>query len=223
MALFGNLFGRNNDNASTPTQAPSNPAPAAAVPVTDAMTFDFSKGSAKLNTFDAINLTKSDSALTSLALAGGWDPANGGRQIDLDLSLHCYDANGRFITKLYFGNKTEPGMFHSGDNRTGAGDGDDETIQIRLNELNPRIARIDATVTSYTNVKFSKIANAYVRLIDNRNGREAVRYDISQNGGDNIGLHVGRLTKNANGEWVFQAVGQFSDNSVRSFDQALQG
>lgn len=206
--------------SKTETPTPTTPT----IPSAQGLTFDLSKGPAKLDNFQAINLTKSDSGLTDVNLAAGWDPINGiGKNVDLDLSVHGYDANGNFIDKVYFGNKRAiAGITHSGDNLTGAGDGDDEVIHIDLNAIPSNFARLDITVTSFTKVRFRNIANAFVRFIDNRTGREVVRYDLTGHGGDNTGVHFGRLIRNGN-EWTFQAVGNYSKDSVNSFDKTLKG
>lgn len=214
MSLFGNLFGKKEEQAA-PVAAPQP------IATGNELTFDLTKGPVSLNPFDAVNLTKSDDTLTDINLAAGWDPINGiGKNIDLDLSIHMFDANGRHDETVYFGNLSTDGVKHSGDNLTGAGEGDDEVIRIDLSALDPSVTRLEVTVTSFTKVRFRNISNAFVRLVDNRSNREVARFDLTEHGGDNTAVRFGQFIKE-NGEWKFKALGIYSKDTIRSFNQNL--
>ena len=97
------------------------------------------------------------------------------KAIDLDASVKCYDAAYKCLDTCFFGRKTLLAIQHSGDNRTGEGDGDDESIMIDFSRLPPTAKYCMVVVNSYDGDKFTGIRNAYVRLL-NHNHAETHRY-----------------------------------------------
>ncbi len=160
------------------------------------------------------------SALTGITLGVGWDVASSGgggfmgklfgggqpTNIDLDASCILFDGSGKPLDIVYFGqlNSRDGSVRHSGDNLTGEGDGDDESIAIDLTRLPGAVETLVLTVNSFRGQTFDKIQNAYGRVV-NSNGKELARFDISDSG-QHTGLVLASLTRNG-GEWTFKAIG----------------
>ena len=112
----------------------------------------------------------------------GWDPAKRGRDIDLDASVIVVNAQGRKVDAVWFMAKSAFGgaIEHSGDNLTGAGEGDDEVITVDLGRLPAEAHALVFTVNSFRGQKFTDVRNAYCRLLDLESGAELVRYDLTE-------------------------------------------
>ena len=119
----------------------------------------------------------------------GWDVAKKkglfgfgrNQEIDLDASCFMFDDNNHPVDLVYFGHlrSNDGSIQHSGDNRTGAGDGDDEQIAVNLARVPANIKSLVFTVNNYTGQDFSQVENAYCRLVDGQSGKEIARYDLS--------------------------------------------
>lgn len=156
--------------------------------------------------------------LTRVAMGLGWDVrkakgllgmfGGGGGDIDLDASCLLFDGDRRSVDQVWFRQLTsiDGSIVHSGDNRTGAGDGDDETINVDLARLPASIQTLVFTVNSFQGDTFEKIANAYCRLVDLSNGKELARYDLSGSG-PHTGQVMAKLTRGAGG-WDMKAIGE---------------
>lgn len=156
--------------------------------------------------------------LKRIALGVGWDMAKakgffakltgGAETIDLDASCIAFDGQGVVVDTVWFRKlvSDDGSIRHSGDNLTGEGDGDDESIAIDLERLSPSIETLVLTVTSFRGQTFDKVANACGRIVDLGSNRELARYDISDTGG-HTGLILASL-KRTGGEWVFKALGE---------------
>ena len=143
---------------------------------------------------DILDLTKKDPSLKNVILAAGWDVAKKGffgfgKDFDLDLVALLLDENGKLIANdgmIYFGNKRSNGIFLHGDNLTGHGDGDDEKISVSLNNLPTRCCRIMFAVTIYEGKarkqSFSKVKNAYVRLLNEGKSTSIVCFGLIEFG-----------------------------------------
>jgi tellurium resistance protein TerZ len=169
-----------------------------------------------------ISLAKqSGSTLTKVSMGLGWDAAKtgggllgaffgggGGNSIDLDASCILMDANKRPLDVVWFGqlDSKDGSICHSGDNRTGDGDGDDETINVDLQALPANVKYLVFTVNSFNGQNFSKVANAYCRVVDNATGKELARYNLSEQG-NHTGMIMAYLTRNGN-DWNMTAVGE---------------
>lgn len=95
---------------------------------------------------------------------------------------------------------------HSGDNRTGDGDGDDESITVDLNRIPANVKTLMFTVNSFTGQSFEKVENAYCRLINAQNNQEVAKFNLSCQGG-HTALIVAKLYRH-NGEWKMHAIGE---------------
>lgn len=170
--------------------------------------------SLNLNKNDILDLTKRNPGLSTVKLGAGWDIASGGADFDLDIVAFLLDQNGKFQTTsniVYFNNKTAQGVTLSGDNRTGAGEGDDETMLIKLNEVNSNINRIVFAITIFNarekRQTFGMINNSYVRLLDVDNGdKELCKFNLKEDGSTATSVIFAELVRD-NSEWQFKAIG----------------
>ena len=174
-----------------------------------------SAGILNLNKNDILDLTKRNPGLKKVSLGAGWDIANNGLDYDLDIAAFLLDSNNKFNTVsniIFFNNKEGQGISLAGDNRTGAGEGDDEVININLEEINPNIAKIVFVVTIHEaqakRQTFGMVENSYVRLVDlENNKREICRFNLKENGSTVTSVIFSELYKQ-NGEWQFKAIGE---------------
>ena len=167
----------------------------------------------------SVRLEKSGGgALTRVAMGLGWDVrkpkgllgglfGGGGGDIDLDASCLLFDAAGRLTDQVWFRQlkSSDGSIVHSGDNLTGAGEGDDETITVDLTLLPSSVQTLVFTVNSFRGDTFDRIDNAYCRVVDATTGKEMVRYDLT-GAGSHTGQVMARLQR-AGASWEFTAVG----------------
>lgn len=166
----------------------------------------------------SVRLEKSGGGtLTRVAMGLGWDVrkakgvfglfGGGGADIDLDASCLMFDAGGTLLDQVWFRQlvSNDGSIVHSGDNRTGAGDGDDETINVDLTRLPASVQTLVFTVNSFTGDSFDRIANAYCRVVDLANGKELARYDLTGSG-PHTGQVMAKLSRSGDG-WEMKALG----------------
>lgn len=148
-------------------------------------------------------------AVTRVIMGLGWD--TGREQIDLDASCALIGEDKSVLEAIYFSNKRAKNgsVQHSGDNLTGAGDGDDEQIKVDLGAVDAAVKHIVFAVTSYRGQKFTSVKNAFVRIVDEATGKELCRYSLSDQF-PNTGVIMARLYRH-NGEWKFAAIGEPAD------------
>ena len=159
----------------------------------------------------------------NMALIGlGWDTNryDGGKDFDLDASAFLLNADGKVRKDedfIFYGNlkSSDGSVTHTGDNLTGAGDGDDEVVIIDFSKVPADIQKIAITVTIYDaqvrGQNFGQVSNAYVRVarMANENdmvGTEVLKFDLAEEFSVETALVVCEIYKN-NGEWKFNAVG----------------
>jgi tellurium resistance protein TerZ len=106
---------------------------------------------------------------------------------------------------------------HTGDNRTGAGDGDDEQIIVDLRTVPASVKSLVFTVNSFTGQNFSTVQNAFCRLFDTNSGKEIARYDLSVQGSHTAQI-MAKLYRH-NGEWKMHAIGE--NGTGRTFDDLM--
>ncbi len=163
-----------------------------------------------------MSLVKAGRPLLSRVRMGlGWEPAFGGRDIDLDASVLVYGPQRDHIATCYFGKLSilNGTIQHSGDNLTGEGSGDDEVITVDLGTLPQNATGLVFTVNSYSGQKFNKVAKAYCRLFDGVTDEEMVRFDLT-NGEARTGVLMAKLVKQFSGEWEMTAIGTFVDGKT---------
>lgn len=164
-----------------------------------------------------LSLTKTAPGLKKLVVGLGWDArSTDGKEFDLDASAFLLDANGKvrgesdFI--FYNQPKTPEGSVeHTGDNRTGEGDGDDESIKVDLSLIPAAIQKIAITVTIHEAAQrsqnFGQVSNAFIRVVNSENNEEIVRFDLAEDASTEAAMVFGELYRNGE-EWKFRAVGQ---------------
>jgi len=166
-----------------------------------------------------VSLRKEDGvALSTVRMGLGWDPVKkrgvfGGRevQIDLDASALMF-ADQQPVDVVFFNNlrSKDGSVQHLGDNRTGAGEGDDESIIVELNRVPSHVNTIVFIVTSYEGQTFEQVANAFCRLVDSTTNGEQVRYTLG-GGGAFTGMVMAKVFResgNALAGWKLQAIGE---------------
>lgn len=164
-----------------------------------------------------VDLTKTNPGLTKVIVGLGWDTNkyDGGHDFDLDASVFLLGEDGKVQSEqdFIFYNNREGGngsVVHTGDNRTGEGDGDDEQIIVQLPNVPSHVHRITFTITIHEaesrNQNFGQVSNAYVRVVNADNNEELIRYDLGEDFSIETALVVGELYR-YNGEWKFSAIG----------------
>ena len=164
-----------------------------------------------------LSLSKTDPNLVRILSGLGWDErATAGSSFDLDASAFLLTALGKvrgdhdfiFYNQL---RSIDGAVEHTGDNRSGEGDGDDESVLVDLSKIAPEIEKIAITVTIHDaqirNQNFGQIANAFIRVVNQDNGVEIVRFDLAEDYSTETAMVFGEVYR-YNGEWKFRAVGQ---------------
>ena len=180
------------------------------------MSVDLSKG-ATIDLSKAAADAGATAPLSKIMAGAGWDPKQQGAEVDLDLIGIKLGADGKAIADAngngsnydeavnFFRNLKTQGAEHSGDNLTGEGDGDDETITYDLNAVEEEVKEIVIVVASYSGTDFSDVDNVKVRMVNADDNSELAAYTNSDLGSGRA-VEVGRVKREANG-WSFQAVG----------------
>lgn len=168
-------------------------------------------------------------ALSRVTMGLGWDVAKSkgffgfgggqGQPVDLDASVVLFDETNRPVDVVWFRQlKSRDGsIVHTGDNRTGAGDGDDEQIVVDLRSVPPTVKSLVFTVNSFTGQNFSTVQNAFCRIFDTNSNKEIARYDLSVQGSHTAQI-MAKLYRH-NGEWKMHAIGE--NGSGRTFDDLM--
>jgi tellurium resistance protein TerZ len=182
-----------------------------------------------------INLTKGQTVslvksggggLTRVRMGLGWDAVKkrglfGSRRqsIDLDASALLFDASRQLVDQVWFQQLTsrDGSIQHTGDNRTGQGEGDDESIRVYLDGVAPAVQTIVFTVNSFTGQDFSQIENAFCRLIDETSESEVARYDLTGSGQHTAQI-MSKVSRDGGG-WTMTAIGAVA--SGRTFHDLL--
>jgi tellurium resistance protein TerD len=164
-----------------------------------------------------VSLTKGNPGLAKVVVGLGWDvnAFDTGGSFDLDAAAFMLTDSGKVSCQndfIYYGNLTHPSgsVQHQGDNLTGVGDGDDEQIRIDLSKVPANITKIAFTVTIYDaearHQNFGQVNNAFVRIYNEANGEELLRYDLGEDFSIETAAVFGELYKHGD-EWKFNAIG----------------
>jgi tellurium resistance protein TerZ len=175
----------------------------------------------------SVSLVKSGGGgLTQVRMGLGWDAVKkrgffGSRSqsIDLDASALLFDGAGQLVDQVWFQQLTsrDGAVQHTGDNLTGEGEGDDESIRVHLDGVSQAVRTIVFTVNSFTGQDFSQIENAFCRLIDETTEAEVARYDLSGSGRHTAQV-MAKLSREGTG-WTMTAIGATA--SGRTFHELL--
>jgi tellurium resistance protein TerZ len=190
--------------------------------------------SVSLRKGEAVSLQKvsGGAVLTRVRMGLGWDAVKkkglfGGvksQSIDLDASCLLLDAGGRVLDQVWFRQlrSRDGSVQHTGDNLTGAGEGDDESIIVDLSAVSPSVQTLFFVVNSFTGQNFSQIENAFCRLVDETNGQEIARYDLTGSGTHTAQV-MAKVSRDGSG-WSMTAIGSIADGrTFKDLLPAIQG
>ena len=164
-----------------------------------------------------VSLTKGNPGLKKVVVGLGWDvnQFDTGGDFDLDAAAFLLEDSGKVSGSddfVFYGNLKHPSgsVQHMGDNLTGAGEGDDEQIMIDLSMVPANVTKIAFTVTIYDaetrRQNFGQVNNAFIRIYNEENGEEMLRYDLGEDFSIETAAVFGELYKNGD-EWKFNAIG----------------
>ncbi|GLF88411.1 TerD family protein [Bacillus safensis] len=164
-----------------------------------------------------VDLTKTNPGLTKVMIGLGWDTNkySGGAEFDLDASAFLVDASNRCQQDtdfVFYNNLQHPSgsVTHTGDNRTGEGDGDDEQILVDFSKIPANIDRIGITVTIHDaearSQNFGQVSNAFVRVVNEEGGEELIRFDLGEDFSIETAVVVCELYRHGS-DWKFNAIG----------------
>lgn len=159
-----------------------------------------------------LDLAKAAPGLKRAKLCAGWDVAANG-QADLDISVFLLNEAGKITSAndvIFYNHMEVPGVKLSGDNRTGAGEGDDETIEINLDAVSPAIHKIVCCITIDKAMErrqtFGMVNNSYVRLVNDESGAELCRFPLKDDYSTDTAVVAAELIR-TNGSWSFHSIG----------------
>ena len=166
---------------------------------------------------DNVSLSQSDPGLKKILVGLGWDArVSDGNDFDLDASAFLLGDNQKVISEkffIFYGNEKSPdgSIEHTGDNLTGDGDGDDESIKVDLEKIPSEVSVIAMTVTIHDaetrRQNFGQVRNAFIRIVNGETQKEIARYDLSEDYSTETAMLFGEIYRR-NSEWKFRAVGQ---------------
>ena len=177
--------------------------------------------SINLNKGQTVNLTKSDGgSLSRVRMGLGWDTKivtkkglfGGSKQVQKDIDLDASAlliGGGRVLDTIYFGQlrSKDGSVQHTGDNLTGAGDGDDESIVVGLPAVYESVEHIVFVVNSFSGENFSEVDNAFVRVVDSNAGDQELAKFVLTGSGNHTALVMAKVSRSGGG-WTFTAIGQ---------------
>lgn len=183
------------------------PAPVEVAPAPAGISLNLSKNS-------VLDLSKAAPGLSKVKLCAGWDVASGGADFDLDISCFLLHAGNKITSAadvIFYNNMSTAGIRLEGDNRTGAGEGDDETINIDLAAVDASVEKIVCCVTidqaMTRRQTFGMVANSYVRLVNSDTNAELCRFELKDNGSTDTAVVFAELVRDG-GSWSFHTIGE---------------
>ncbi|HCA88134.1 MAG TPA: chemical-damaging agent resistance protein C [Streptomyces sp.] len=175
-----------------------------------------------------VSLSKAAPGLTAVTVGLGWDVrTTTGTDFDLDASALLVDAAGKVLSDqhfIFFNNLKSPdgSVEHTGDNLTGEGEGDDEQIKVSLSTVPAEGDKIVFPVSIHEaesrQQSFGQVRNAFIRVVNQADGVELARYDLSEDASTETAMVFGELYRNG-AEWKFRAVGQGYASGLRGIAQ----
>ncbi|NOT86237.1 MAG: TerD family protein [Methylococcaceae bacterium] len=164
-----------------------------------------------------VNLSKEAPGLNKIVVGLGWDPrATDGAAFDLDASAFLLKADGKVRSDgdfCFYNNKkvADGAIEHTGDNLTGEGGGDDETVKVELSKVPADVDRVVFAVTIHDaearKQNFGQVSSAFIRIVNQEGGAEIARYDLSEDASVETAMIFGEIYRNGT-DWKFKAVGQ---------------
>lgn len=174
-----------------------------------------------------INLSKEAPSLKLVGVGLGWNPnkTDTGSEFDLDTSVFLLDANGKTPTEqhfIFYNNLKSPdnAVEHTGDNRTGEGEGDDEVVNVDLEHVDPSIQEIIFVVTIHEaesrKQNFGQVSNSFIRIFNRETNEQTLIYELEEDFSTETAIEFGKLYRK-DGEWRFQAVGDGFNSGLQGF------
>ncbi|HWJ86167.1 MAG TPA: TerD family protein [Cellulomonas sp.] len=170
-----------------------------------------------------VSLSKEAPNLTAVLVGLGWDArTTSGQDFDLDASALLLGASGKVLSDAHFvfyNNLASPDgtVEHTGDNRTGEGEGDDESVKLDLARMAPEVDRIVFPVSIHDaearHQSFGQVRNAFIRIVNQADGQEIARYDLTEDASTETAMIFGEVYRYG-AEWKFRAVGQGYDSGL---------
>lgn len=170
-----------------------------------------------------VSLTKEDPGLDAVTIGLGWDArSTDGQPFDLDASCFMVGANGKVRSDsdfIFYNNlkSADGSVEHTGDNRTGEGEGDDEAINVDLFKVPADVQRLVIAVTIHEaeqrKQNFGAVSNAFIRVVNRKTQKEVARFDLTEDASTNTAMIFGELYRRDN-EWKFKAVAQGYDGGL---------
>ncbi|MGW4288142.1 TerD family protein [Streptomyces sp. NPDC004673] len=175
-----------------------------------------------------VSLTKEAPGLTAVIVGLGWDVrTTTGTDFDLDASALLVNNAGKVASDqhfVFFNNLKSPdgSVEHTGDNLTGEGEGDDEQVKVNLATVPADVDKIVFPVSIYEaenrQQSFGQVRNAFIRVVNQADGQELARYDLSEDASTETAMVFGELYRNGP-EWKFRAIGQGYASGLRGIAQ----
>lgn len=185
---------------------------------------------------EKIDLSKTNPGVDAISLGLGWDENSGnGGKFDLDATAVLLDVNGKLLNNdpknvIYFGNLTGTGVKHTGDNLTGQGDGDDETINVTLSAVPAECHKVAFLVNIYEassrRQNFGMVKNAFIRAyntatkVELESNGKRLHFDLSEDYGAFTGVVMGALYRRE-GEWKMEAIGEGRNGDLNTIIASL--
>ena len=164
-----------------------------------------------------VNLSKEAPGLNKMVVGLGWDiRSTDGAAFDLDGAIFMLNSAGKVRSDadfVFYNNlkSVDGSVTHSGDNRTGAGEGDDETVTIDLAKVPADVDKIAVCVTIHEadtrRQSFGQVSKAFIRCVNANGNTEIARYDLSEDGSTEAAMIFGEVYR-AGADWKFRAIGQ---------------
>lgn len=176
-----------------------------------------------------VSLSKEAPGLSEVLVGLGWDPrVTDGAEFDLDASIFVCGENGKVLNDssfIFYNNKTSQDgtIEHLGDNRSGAGEGDDEQAAIKLIGLAADVKKLVFAVTIHEaesrKQNFGQVSNAFIRVVNKADGKEIARYDLSEDASTETAMVFGELYRHGD-EFKFKAIGQGFTGGLKPLAEA---
>lgn len=164
-----------------------------------------------------VSLSKEAPSMKNVLVGLGWDArATDGQEFDLDASAFLLNSAGKVRSDsdfIFYNNlkSADGSVTHTGDNRTGDGEGDDEALKIKLDLIPADVTKIVFVVTIHDATarrqSFGQVSGAFIRIVNDENHQEVARYDLTEDASTETAMLFGELYRH-NNEWKFRAVGQ---------------
>ncbi|NRD72868.1 TerD family protein [Shewanella sp. VB17] len=175
-----------------------------------------------------VSLEKVAPGMVKMIIGLGWDSrATDGVDFDLDASVFLLAESGKVVDDnsfIFYNNMKSvcQSVEHTGDNTTGEGDGDDESIKVDLSKVPANVNKLAVAVTIHDaaarNQNFGQVSNAFIRIQDEATGTEAARYDLSEDYSTETAMIFGEVYRH-NGAWKFKAIGQGFNGGLKPLAQ----